>query len=41
LEFDSFQKKEIERLLKERNYQDPKFHKDQFNKWRFVKISVF
>lgn len=39
LEFDSPQKKEIDRLLKEYNYSSWKFYKDQYNKWRFVIIS--
>ena len=38
LEFDSPQKKEINMLLKEYNYSSWKFHKDQYNKWRFVVI---
>jgi len=38
LEFDSPQKKEIEKLLKKYNYQNFLFSRDQFNKWRFVKV---
>ncbi|MDO8524485.1 MAG: HemK family protein methyltransferase [bacterium] len=39
LEFGYNQKKDIEKLLKKFKYQNFEFHKDQFNKWRFVKIS--
>jgi len=39
LEFGYNQKKDIEKLLEKFNYQNFEFHKDQFNKWRFVKIS--
>jgi release factor glutamine methyltransferase len=38
LEFDSFQKKDIEILLRKFNYSKWNFFKDQYNKWRFVKI---
>jgi len=38
MEFDSSQKKLIERLLKKYNYKDWKFKKDQYNKWRWVRI---
>ena len=38
LEFDYFQKKEIEKLLVQFNYKNFKFHKDQFDKWRWVCI---
>jgi release factor glutamine methyltransferase len=38
LEFDSFQKPAIDRLLKQLKYKNWKFFKDQFGKWRFVKI---
>ncbi|MDD5433742.1 MAG: peptide chain release factor N(5)-glutamine methyltransferase [Candidatus Pacebacteria bacterium] len=38
LEFGYNQKKEVAKLLKKFNYSNFKFHKDQFNKWRFVKI---
>jgi len=38
LEFGYNQKKDIEKLLKKFNYQSFQFNKDQFNKWRFVKI---
>ena len=36
LEFDHLQKQELENLLKELNYKDYKFYKDQFQKWRFL-----
>lgn len=39
LEFDSFQKKEIEELLKKYKYNNWKFHKDQYNRWRFVVVA--
>ena len=38
LEFDSFQKKIIEKLLKQFGYKKFKFYKDQFKKWRWVII---
>jgi release factor glutamine methyltransferase len=38
LEFDSFQKKMIEKLLKQFRYKEFKFYKDQFRKWRWVAI---
>jgi release factor glutamine methyltransferase len=38
LEFDSFQKKMIEKLLKQFGYKEFKFYKDQFRKWRWVVI---
>ncbi len=34
MEFDSCQKKEIEKLLKDYNYE---FYKDQYKKWRYLK----
>lgn len=40
LEFGYNQKKEIEKLLKKLGYQSFEFNKDQFNKWRFVKICL-
>lgn len=39
MEFDSIQKKQIEKLLKKYNYLDFKFHKDQYGKWRYMMIS--
>ena len=39
LEFGYNQKIAVEKLLKKFNYENFEFHKDQFNKWRFVKIS--
>lgn len=38
LEFDSFQKKMIEKLLNQFNYKSFKFFKDQFKKWRWAVI---
>jgi len=38
MEFDSAQKNTINKLLKKYNYQSWKFYKDQFNKWRFLKV---
>ncbi|MCX6789674.1 MAG: peptide chain release factor N(5)-glutamine methyltransferase [Candidatus Gribaldobacteria bacterium] len=40
LEFGYNQKKEIEKLLKKFGYSDYQFEKDQFGKWRFVKICI-
>lgn len=40
LEFDSFQKESIEKLLKEYEYGSWKFFKDQYDRWRFAQISV-
>jgi len=39
-EFDPDQKDEIEKLIKENNYSYYEFCKDQFNKYRFVKICI-
>ena len=39
VEFDPPQKKEIEKLLKDYDYKDYKFYKDQYNKWRWARIS--
>ena len=36
LEFDSSQKKEIEKLLLKFEYKTWEFSKDQYDKWRFV-----
>jgi len=42
MEFDSIQKKEIEKILKNPpaggGYNNFEFHKDQYNKWRWVSI---
>jgi len=38
LEFDPQQKGRIEKILQKQNYSFFKFHKDQFKKYRFVKI---
>ncbi len=38
MEFDSFQKKEIEKILKKFNYSNSQLYKDQYNKWRYVII---
>ncbi len=38
MEFDSFQKREIEKLLKKYGYQAWEFHKDQYKRWRWVII---
>jgi len=38
LEFDSFQKRGVEKLLKKFGYSAWQFHKDQYGKWRFAVI---
>jgi len=38
LEFDPRQKKEIEKILEKNEYKDYKIHKDQFKKYRWLKI---
>ncbi len=38
MEFDSFQKKEIEKLLKRYDYKKWEFHKDQYNRFRYVTV---
>jgi release factor glutamine methyltransferase len=39
MEFDSIQKKEIEKVVKKYNYKNCIFNKDQYGKWRWVEIS--
>jgi len=39
MEFDSQQKKEIEKLIKKYKYSNCEFYKDQYNRWRWVVIS--
>ena len=39
MEFDSPQKKEIEKIIKKYNYSSYEFHKDQYTRWRWVNIS--
>jgi len=39
MEFDSIQKKEIEKLIREYRYGKYEFNKDQFGKWRWVSLS--
>ncbi len=39
MEFDSLQKKSIEGMLKKENYSNWQFYKDQYGKWRYVRIS--
>ncbi len=38
MEFDSFQKPVIEKMLKKFGYQSWQFHKDQYKKWRWVSV---
>lgn len=38
LEFDSFQKKPIEKLLKNLKYQKWNFYRDQYRRWRYVQV---
>jgi len=40
MEFDSSQKKDIEKFLKKLNYKNYEFQKDQYNKWRSVNITI-
>lgn len=39
MEFDSFQKPRIDALLKKLRYKEWDFQKDQYGKWRYVKVS--
>jgi release factor glutamine methyltransferase len=38
MEFDSIQKREIEKLLKKYSYSGWQFYKDQYGKWRWVEV---
>jgi len=38
MEFDCIQKKGIEKILKKYGYRDREFYRDQYGKWRYVKI---
>ena len=38
MEFDYLQKRGLEDLLKELNYENYRIYKDQFQKWRYIKI---
>lgn len=38
MEFDTFQKISIIKMLKGLSYGSFEFHKDQFQKWRFIRI---
>ena len=40
MEFDAPQKKEISETLKRLGYQHYEFRKDQYNKWRYLKITI-
>ena len=39
MEFDTVQKKEIEKIIKTFKYNNCQFLKDQYNKWRYVVVS--
>lgn len=39
MEFDSAQKKEIEKIIKKYKYKNFEFHRDQFGRWRWVELS--
>lgn len=39
LEFDSWEKKDIEKIIKNYNYSSLRFFKDQYNKWRYLSCS--
>ena len=38
LEFDDYQKKAIEKIIKQLNYSFYVFHKDQFKRWRWMEV---
>ncbi len=40
MEFDSIQKKSIEKLIKAYHYKKYTFHKDQYGRWRWVMIEL-
>lgn len=40
MEFDSFQKQAIDKMLKKLKYKSWRFEKDQYNRWRFVIICL-
>ncbi len=40
MEFDSMQKKDIEKIIKKFKYSKYQFFKDQYNKWRYVVIVI-
>jgi len=39
MEFDSLQKKEIEKIIKKYNYKNYEFRRDQYGRWRWVVIT--
>jgi len=39
MEFDSWQKKEIGKILKNFNYNNYQFYKDQYSRWRYLILS--
>lgn len=41
MEFDSIQKKEIEKILKKLGYKNYKFLKDQFSRWRYLVAAFY
>ena len=41
MEFDSIQKKEIEKLVKRFGYKKYQFMKDQYGRWRYVVINNY
>lgn len=38
MEFDSVQKRDIEKIINKYNYKNYQFHKDQFNRWRWASV---